>query len=422
MSGDIQGAHVLLSVEAEAYVEHLEEFDLKDIGSERWHQQHEHLEKLNMQAVINASAKEDEFIKEFFISCGKIPLLIQDLLTTEIWKQKVFTELIDMEFEPKTTFPIYMVIYHEATVVNLLETMMFYKETCEVADEAVLDLVDYCYRKLCYLAARGQNEEDISFPNKEIHSLASNNMEDLERQERSLEFEISIKALSLLRYFTDHLDCLPLSVMTRILNTHDIPILLVQLVESPPWTKKKDGKIYKFLESKWQEVKSEDILKMTKTEGQVWLALFHLLMERACQEKYDLNNYRKNVILKLRTYLTEVLVDQMPVLAELQRYLEHLAFMDPPPVKKDLVLEQVPEIRERILKKYDGKWTKIAKWQSKTIFNQSDDAIRAQAQRWASTYNFNLLEELVAEPPKCAVCGQLASKRCSRCQNEWYCR
>ncbi|BFZ08526.1 hypothetical protein BsWGS_11565 [Bradybaena similaris] len=160
MSDDIRGTHVLLSVEAEAYVEHLEEFDVKDLGSARWHQQHEHLEKLNMQAVMNASAKEDEFIKEFFISYGKIPLLIQDLLTTEIWKQNVFAELIDMEFEPKTTFPIYMVIYHEATVVNLLETMMFYKETCDVADESVLDLVDYCYRKLCYLAAR---QEKVAF-------------------------------------------------------------------------------------------------------------------------------------------------------------------------------------------------------------------------------------------------------------------
>ena len=34
---------------------------------------------------------------------------------------------------------------------------------------------------------------------------------------------------------------LPLSVMTRMLNTLDIPILLVQLVENPPWTKRKNG-------------------------------------------------------------------------------------------------------------------------------------------------------------------------------------
>ncbi|CAL1546402.1 unnamed protein product [Lymnaea stagnalis] len=419
-----QGTHILLSVEAEAYVEHLEVFDLKDIGSPRWHQQHEYLEKLNMQAVVNAAAKEDEFVKDFFISHGKIHLLIQDLLTTEIWKQNIFQELLDMDFQPKTTFPIYIVLYHEATVINLLETMMFYRETVEVAEDSVLDLVDYAYRKLCYLASKSVvNEKDDEFiPFGGDITQAVSNMEELEKQDIQLQFEISIKALSLLRYVTDHMDCLPLSVMTRILNTHDIPILLVQLVESPPWTKKEDGKIFKFIESKWQEVSFEDSLKLTKTEGQVWLALFHLLMERACQDKYDLNNYRKNTIIKLRSYLTEVLLDQLPILSELQRYLEHLAIMDPPPAKKDLVLEQVPEIREKILRKYEGKWAKLAKVQSRTIFNQSDADIQAQAQRWAATYNIDLLQDLISEPPKCAVCGEPASKRCSRCQNEWYCR
>ena len=40
----------------------------------------------------------------------------------------------------------------------------------------------------------------------------------------------------------------------------------------------------------------------------------------------------------------------------------------------------------------------------------------------ADTYNLDVLESLITEPPKCAVCGQPAAKRCSRCQNEWYCR
>lgn len=34
---------------------------------------------------------------------------------------------------------------------------------------------------------------------------------------------------------------LPLSVATRMLNTHDVPCLLVQLVEDPPWRCHKDG-------------------------------------------------------------------------------------------------------------------------------------------------------------------------------------
>ena len=42
--------------------------------------------------------------------------------------------------------------------------------------------------------------------------------------------------------------------------------------------------------------------------------------------------------------------------------------------------------------------------------------------RLAETYSLDALEMLMTEPPKCVKCGEQAGKRCSRCQNEWYCR
>lgn len=44
---------------------------------------------------------------------------------------------------------------------------------------------------------------------------------------------------------------------------------------------------------------------------------------------------------QLRVFLTDVLVDQLPNLVEMQRFLSHLAVTEPAPPKKDLVLEQV---------------------------------------------------------------------------------
>nr|XP_054751813.1 zinc finger MYND domain-containing protein 10-like [Lytechinus pictus] len=425
MASNDPSRQVLLSVEAEAYVESLESFRVQDIGSSKWMKQHEYLEKLNMQAVLHASSNQDEFVKEMLLSHEKIPVVIQELLALEVWKQNVFSVIQRMDFEPKTTFPLYMALYHEATLSNLLETILFHKEPCEAAEECILDLVDYCHRKITDLIARQEengDKEEADLPQDGKSIDESSAMEELRRQQRKIQFDVSIKAISIFRYITDNLSSLSLSVTTRILNTLDLPSLLVQLVDDPPWTKYKDGKLTKYIDNKWQEVAPSDRLQLTKLEGQVWIALYNLLMGPDCQQKYAFNPHNKAQILKLRSHLTEVLLDQIPSLCDLQRYLSNLSMMEPPAAQTGLVLEQVPEIRERLLKENESKWKAIAKHQVKNFFNSSAQSMRDQAKMFADMYNFDVLESLIAEPPKCALCGSPAAKRCSRCQNEWYCR
>ena len=45
-------------------------------------------------------------------------------------------------------------LLHECTVLNILETVMYHKEACESADDLIIDLMDYCYKKLTALIAR----------------------------------------------------------------------------------------------------------------------------------------------------------------------------------------------------------------------------------------------------------------------------
>jgi hypothetical protein len=72
--------------EAENYIKSLEQFEISEYGSPRWIRQHEYLEKLMLQALRNAKAREDEFVQDSFLTWDKIKLVVYDLIMSEVWK------------------------------------------------------------------------------------------------------------------------------------------------------------------------------------------------------------------------------------------------------------------------------------------------------------------------------------------------
>lgn len=101
---------------------------------------------------------------------------------------------------------------------------------------------------------------------------------------------------------------------------------LCVLIDERPWLKKtKDGKREIWEDSKWQVVKEENWGKLPKIEGQIWLTIYNLLMDPECAKKYEITENRKSNLLRLRKYLNEVLLDQIPPLAHLLKSLEHLS-------------------------------------------------------------------------------------------------
>ncbi|KAM6059364.1 zinc finger MYND domain-containing protein 10 isoform 2-T2 [Theristicus caerulescens] len=372
------GPAPLLPAEAEALVRALQGTELRDAGGQGWLQQHECVEKLNMHAILSASAGQEQLLTELLVTYAKIPVLIGELISVEIWKHKIFPVLCQLEdFKPRSTFPIYVVLHHEASIINLLETVFFYKEICESAEDSILDLIDYCHRKLTLLAARSINGQTVELRPEDLASPSS--MQELQKQAETMEFEISLKALSVLRFITDQVESLPLSALTRMLNTHNLPCLLVELVEHCPWSCREAGKLKKFENGAWHVVPPEDQVKMTKLDGQVWLALLNLLLSPECQRKYRFDGFNKSQLLK------------------------------------------VPVIWDHILKKNAGKWEAIAKHQVKRVFSPTEEELKLQARRWAQTYSLDMMEALAPDKPRCRVCGVVAAKRCSRCRNEWYC-
>jgi hypothetical protein len=102
----------------------------------------------------------------------------------------------------------------------------------------------------------------------------------------------------------------------------------------------------RFSANEWQPVAPGDKLCLSSMDAQVWLALNNLLVEPCCCAKYELDDYRRNALLRLKRNLHEVLLDQLPVLREMQRVLDELALgvdrAAPEQVKSSrLILEQV---------------------------------------------------------------------------------
>ncbi|CAI8000766.1 Zinc finger MYND domain-containing protein 10 [Geodia barretti] len=143
--------------------------------------------------------------------------------------------------------------------------------------------------------------------------------------------------------------------------------------------------------------------------------------EKGDTERYDdrwvpVETSERLKISKLRAYLTEPTLEQIPALADLQRYLEHLSIMEPPPGKRQLILEQVPVIREEILRTNIDQWDAIATRHVSLMLEPDVQRVQELAKGWVSTFGEQFLE-----PSTCAVCGGEAMKRCSRCRVEWYC-
>jgi hypothetical protein len=86
-----------------------------------------------------------------FVTFDKIKVVVHDLLTTEVWKSKIFPLIKHAIASNTGSVKGYMSIYHEASVLNLLEVMLYHRTACESSEDSIVELIDYCYRKFLFL-------------------------------------------------------------------------------------------------------------------------------------------------------------------------------------------------------------------------------------------------------------------------------
>ena len=110
-----------------------------------------------------------------------------------------------------------------------------------------------------------------------------------------------------------------------MMENNDIPCVLVPLLEAKPWIRKNaKGEEEKFEDQKWTVIQSHEKGRLTKIEAQVWLTIYNLMMTGESGRKYEVTSFRKQNLLRLRKFMNEVLLDQLPMLTEMLRGLEQL--------------------------------------------------------------------------------------------------
>ncbi|KAF2883540.1 hypothetical protein ILUMI_22604 [Ignelater luminosus] len=400
---------VLLSTEIDLYVNTMQTQKMINVGNKHWLEWHQRLQKLNQQAVIEASQVKEEYVKEILIAFGKIPILVHEAILINLWKHKILPILLRMEPSPSSTFIAYSILYHEAVCVALLELVMYHGSASEALGDAAVDLLDYAYGTASQLLILECGEVEIN----EKAQI------ELMRQRDGLCFEIGTRSLTILRYLADYLDRLPLSVTARMFSVNDVPVLLTQILIKKPWIRK--GKQYSG--GHWVPWDGEALVT---TEAQVWLALRQLLLDPACPVHYDITDSRRSQLLKLQPLMSPVLLDQVSPLIELQQWLYRLAVTDQQAAPhRPILLEVVLEIKNKILEECGEKWKKIAREQLPNVFTKDRQQLLETAQSLSEAYNTELLEKFEdAQKPasnNCSKCGKSAIQRCSQCKNQWYC-
>lgn len=195
-----------------------------------------------------------------------------------------------------------------------------------------------------------------------------------------------------------------------------MPCVLVPLLEIKPWLRKNvNGKMEKFEDQKWVEIPTNETHKLCKTEAQIWLAIYNMFMCREANRKYEVTTFRKSNLLRLRKYINETLIDQLPMLAQMLRSLEEMSMMGENAIgeKNSFIVQQMPEMRTKLLK---GKnWKNIAEYQLAKYFIEVEGKPDESMKSIMKLYGSDVFDQF-DDNPKCAQCGEPAAHRCSKCK------
>ncbi|KAJ3320456.1 Zinc finger MYND domain-containing protein 10 [Boothiomyces sp. JEL0866] len=400
----------LHAFEAENIVQSLQKFSLRDVGTVKWLQQHEQMERLNFQAHKNLVDQNEEYISELFVTYQKLDCIIHDLFLINAWKKNIYPSL-EKSLVKGNSLTAYFLLFHEATVLNLIQILFFHPHAVKSAGDGVLDLMNLISEKLAALVIWKHEKTDLQLKDM----INKSDLDQFNSSIRDMEFEMSINCLGIFRTISDQIADFSITALKYI----NMACVLVHILQNSPWIRKSKF-LERFENGTWKNIDEEDLTLISKAEGQIWLALMNLLLEPACRKNYPMHKRNKEVILHLKSFISDEVVDQLPPLVDLQRYLEELLILEVPDGAGSLpAIEPVSDIENNILSNID--MSEIIEHQSRNLLAMSAEQKSYVVSRMSKIYDLEKLDCLLDDSPICSNCGETAFQRCSLCKNEWYC-
>jgi len=99
-------ADVISPIELEDIVNILRPtLELERIGNREWSRQMSMMEELNVQAAVEAGRGGEENVRQTLVEKQKMPLIVHEILVTEIWRENVLTRILK-QGKPESSFQV----------------------------------------------------------------------------------------------------------------------------------------------------------------------------------------------------------------------------------------------------------------------------------------------------------------------------
>lgn len=424
--------NIIEPMEYDIFIQSVRKFQVNQIGTNAWFESHEILIKFNQQAIIEASSYREELVKELFIINDKIEVLVHEAYCIFVWRTKILPKITANDYDANATFILYSILYHEATAISLLEALLYHENGCAALGDVAMDLIDYCAQAVVQLIGLThlKHFEDPPDASKLAHERPS---DEIERQKKNLLFKIGLRCLTILSFLADKMDSLPISVIRRMVVTHDVPCMLSEILHCKPWIRSISNGIEKYINDKWMPANGIDLVKLTKTEAQVWFCMRNLLFSRDAMGYYENNDFRQRELGKCQLLLSVHVLDQLPPLSDLKHRLCTLAVSSSKMKSGSIILEEMPKVKDELV-------AKARQIGYETIANEHIDRFLKLetsemidiARRLNAAYNIEFMDQFdeaqghdesenSSNEHHCAQCSIPAIKKCSSCEQMYYC-